>query len=55
MKRNMYEELVESQICKLRNFKVNIVPISEINLKYIYLSIYLSICLSVCLSVCLHI
>lgn len=41
----MYEELVESPICKPRNFKVNIVPISEIKLKYIYLSRYLSVCI----------
>ena len=39
MKRNMDEELVQSQICKLRNFKVNLVQVSEIKQSSVCLSL----------------
>lgn len=38
----MYEEWVERQMCRWRNFKVNVVPVSEIKLKFLYLPMYLT-------------
>ena len=43
MKINMDEEQVQSQICKLRNFKVNLVPISEIKQSSASLSLHVRI------------